>query len=71
MTYAHQPGSQPIEIPDRIPNPVVKPRRAPAPQQPVRTPEKQPADYSPDRIALISGAGVVLTAVQKQYGSDI
>ena len=45
MTYAHQPGSQPIDIPETIPNPVVKPQRTPAPQPPVKTPEKVPADH--------------------------
>ena len=45
MTYAHQPGSQPIDIPETIPNPVVKPQRTPAPQPPVKTPAKVPADH--------------------------
>ena len=47
MIYAHQPGSQPIDIPETIPNPVVRPERTPAPQQPVKTPEKVPANYAP------------------------
>jgi hypothetical protein len=45
MIHAHQPGSQPIDIPEVIPNPVVVPRREPAPKEPspkepVKTPEK-------------------------------
>jgi len=44
---AHQPGSEPIDIPETIPNPVVVPQptphpREPAPKEPVRTPEKVP-----------------------------
>jgi hypothetical protein len=45
MMCAHQPGSQPIDIPEVIPNPVVVPKREPArkepaPQEPVKVPEK-------------------------------
>jgi hypothetical protein len=44
---AHQPGSEPIDIPETIPNPVVvpKPTRTPTeptPKEPVRIPEKIP-----------------------------
>jgi hypothetical protein len=44
---AHQPGSEPIDIPETIPNPVVVPKPTPtptepAPKEPVRTPEKVP-----------------------------
>jgi hypothetical protein len=44
---AHQPGSEPIDIPETIPNPVVVPkptptRIEPAPKEPVRIPEKVP-----------------------------
>jgi len=43
---AHQPGSEPIDIPETIPNPgVPKPTPAPtepAPREPVRIPEKVP-----------------------------
>ena len=40
---AHQPGSEPIDIPETIPNPVVVPKRTPtptepAPKEPVRIP---------------------------------
>jgi hypothetical protein len=45
----HQPGSEPIDIPETIPNPVVVPKPAPtptepAPKEPVRIPEKVPYD---------------------------
>jgi len=47
MIRAHQPGSEPIDIPETIPNPVVVPKRTPtptepAPKEPVRIPEKVP-----------------------------
>ena len=44
MIGAHQPGSQPIDIPEVIPNPAVVPKQEPAPKEPVRVPEKVPAD---------------------------
>ena len=45
MTRAHQPGSQPIDIPEVIPNPAVVPKqepapKEPAPKEPVKVPEK-------------------------------
>lgn len=50
MIRAHQPGSQPIDIPEVIPNPAVVPKpepapREPAPKGPVKVPEKVPARY--------------------------
>ena len=44
MIRAHQPGSEPIDIPETIPNPVVVPKRTPtptepAPKEPVRIPD--------------------------------
>jgi hypothetical protein len=46
---AHQPGSEPIDIPETIPNPVVVPEpiptptpREPAPKEPIRIPDKVP-----------------------------
>jgi hypothetical protein len=49
MIRAHQPGSQPMDIPEAIPNPAVVPkqapdRREPAPTNPVDKPEKVPAE---------------------------
>jgi hypothetical protein len=43
----HQPGSEPIDIPETIPNPIVVPTPTPtptepAPKEPVRIPEKVP-----------------------------
>jgi hypothetical protein len=45
MIRAHQPGSQPIDIPEVIPNPAVVPKQEPAPREPapreaVKIPEK-------------------------------
>lgn len=45
MIRAHQPGSQPIDVPEVIPNPAVVPKqepvpKEPAPQEPVKVPEK-------------------------------
>ena len=34
MIRAHQPGSEPIDIPETIPNPVVVPKPIPAPTEP-------------------------------------
>jgi hypothetical protein len=47
---AHQPGSEPIDIPETIPNPVVVPKPTPtptepAPKEPVRIPEKVPGQH--------------------------
>ena len=47
MIRAHQPGSEPIDIPETIPNPVLVPKPTtiptePAPKEPVPTPEKIP-----------------------------
>lgn len=52
MIRAHQPGSQPIDIPEVIPNPAVVPKqepapKEPAPKEPVKVPEKVPAGYAP------------------------
>ena len=49
MIRAHQPGSQPIDIPEVIPNPAVVPKQEPAPKEPVRVPEKVPADRLRDQ----------------------
>ena len=51
MIHAHQPGSQPIDIPEVIPNPAVTPKQEPAPKEPapknpVKIPEKVPAGYA-------------------------
>ena len=50
MIRAHQPGSEPIDIPETIPNPVVAPKptptptpTGPAPREPVRIPGEQEA----------------------------
>jgi len=48
MTRAHQPGSQPIDIPEVVPNPAVVPRQEPAPKDPVR---KEPVKV-PDKVSI-------------------
>jgi hypothetical protein len=57
---AHQPGSEPIDIPETIPNPVVVPKRKPtptepAPKQPVRIPEKVPRAGTMNEVLLDPG----------------
>jgi hypothetical protein len=48
----HQPGSEPIDIPETIPNPAVVPKPTPtptepAPKEPVRIPERVPQHELP------------------------
>jgi len=41
MIRAHQPGSQPIDVPETIPNPAVPrtvPNREPRPSEPIKVP---------------------------------
>jgi hypothetical protein len=49
MKTAHQPGSEPLQIPEQIPNPAVQPR-APTPkpgrEEPIERPEKAPANHA-------------------------
>ena len=51
MMRAHQPGSQPLDIPEAIPNPAV-PQPAPAPSPAPREPVKVPA---PRMMVTIAG----------------
>lgn len=57
MNIAHQPGSEPLTIPEQIPNPAVRPVAPPNPEprpdrkEPVKVPEKTPAN----RVPLLSG----------------
>ena len=50
MKIAHQPGSEPLTIPEQIPNPAVqpvpppRPEREPERKEPVKVPEKEPAN---------------------------
>jgi hypothetical protein len=46
MIRAHQPGSQPVDIPEAIPNPAVPrtvPTPTPAPKEPIKVPAPQRA----------------------------
>jgi hypothetical protein len=52
MIIAHQPGSEPLTIPEQIPNPAfqpapLRPKQTPLPQEPVKVPEKAPAGHVP------------------------
>jgi hypothetical protein len=57
MMRAHQPGSQPIDVPETIPNPAVVPRtvpnREPQPSEPAKVPA--PAGPSPADAAHLAG----------------
>lgn len=49
MIRGHQPGSEPVDIPEVIPNPAVVPKQVPGPgkptpAKPVENPEKVPAE---------------------------
>jgi hypothetical protein len=52
---AHQPGSEPVDIPEVIPNPAIIHKETPAPTEtapakPAETPEKVPADTAYDSV---------------------
>jgi hypothetical protein len=49
MIRAHQPGSQPIDIPEVTPNPAVVPKQEPAPKEPA---PKKPVNV-PEKVAKI------------------
>ena len=51
MIRAHQPGSQPLDIPEAIPNPAV-PRTVPTPSPPPSEPVKVPTPQRATRAAL-------------------
>src|SRR5262249_33725224 len=62
---AHQPGSEPIDIPETIPNPVVAPKPTPtptepAPKEPVRIPGRVRFGIGrrpdPARVGAVGGA---------------
>jgi hypothetical protein len=50
MMRAHQPGSQPIDVPETIPNPAIPqtvPNPEPRPSEPVKVPVTQPHVFGP------------------------
>jgi hypothetical protein len=55
MIRAHQPGSQPIDIPEAIPNPAVVPKQEPAPKEPA---PKKPVKV-PERVAKMRDCRVL------------
>jgi len=59
MIRAHQPGSQPLDIPEAIPNPAV-PRTVPTPSPRPSEPVKVPTPQRAARAALITNAEVVI-----------
>ena len=74
MIRAHQPGSEPIDIPETIPNPVVVPKPTPtptepAPKDPVRIPEKVPQSG----VSTADGctAGMPWTAEPRSLGRSL
>ena len=55
MIRAHQPGSQPIDVPETIPNPAIPrtvPNPEPRPSEPVKVPVTQPHVFGPSCPAL-------------------
>ena len=57
MMRAHQPGSQPLDIPEAIPNPAV-PQPAPAPSPAPREPVKVPVPQDDGRDSAPCGLAV-------------
>ena len=54
MNIAHQPGSEPLTIPEQVPNPAVRPVAPPSPErrpEPVKIPEQVPANRVPALVA--------------------
>ena|SRR5438132_870423 len=63
MMRAHQPGSQPLDIPEAIPNPAIpqpSPAPTPAPKEPVKAPEKILSHLSLSFSSVQFGCGVAL-----------
>jgi hypothetical protein len=51
MIRTHQPGSQPIDIPEVIPNPALVPKQEPTPKEPARKePVKVPEKVGQDCV---------------------
>jgi hypothetical protein len=70
---AHQPGSEPVDIPEVIPNPVVVPKPAPVPtdpahREPVRLPDEVPRDASPADLTPIRSSALHV-AGDRWYGA--
>src|SRR5688572_20589807 len=72
MIIAHQPGSEPITIPEQIPNPAVRPRvpkpaPIPEPRKPVKVPQRT-APLLPLGL-LLCALGAEVAAAQAQTGT--
>ena len=80
MMRAHQPGSQPLDIPEAIPNPAVPqpaPAPSPAPREPVKVPAPQGAvaiagnDLRQAACARASARGRVPISIRKRGGRKL
>jgi hypothetical protein len=69
MIRAHQPGSQPIDIPEAIPNPAV-PQPVPAPTQTPKEPVKAPAPQNPMGRNIERANGESSPCAQPPRGND-
>jgi hypothetical protein len=79
---AHQPGSEPIQIPEQVPNPAVRPRTKPIPErwqdpkEPVEVPDKAPADNVAKRMTASRSFAdfrtirLTLDSRQRQHAAD-
>jgi hypothetical protein len=70
MIRAHQPGSQPLDIPEAIPNPAVPrtiPTPSPRPSEPVKIPTPQRAAGTPFITKEVVILGVRRYGVTLEY----
>jgi hypothetical protein len=68
MMRAHQPGSQPIDVPEAIPNPATPrtvPNPVPRPSEPVKVPVTQPHVFGP---ALSTAARHSSRCLERLFG---
>lgn len=65
MSIAHQPGSEPVTIPEQIPNPAVKPRLP----QPAPIPEPRKPVKVPQRSARLLALGLLLWALGGEFAA--
>jgi hypothetical protein len=66
MIRSHQPGSQPLDIPETIPNPAV-PRTVPTPSPRPSEPVKVPAPQRAARAALMGASTYPTVAGPTDY----
>jgi hypothetical protein len=68
---AHQPGSDPISIPESVPNPAYPPQPAPAAPQPVKEPVKVPEKVPADHLQPRSIPGLFLFSPRRRNGDFV